>query len=434
MEIIIWGVGLRGKRIYSKLQKEDVVAFIDSDVTKVGEEYDGKKIIDLEEYIEKYLDYFILITPKKSKEIKKQLQDKQITQYLDLAECPIEWQYEKDNVFVEKYLKRCACGNNLGIYGTSFYSIYFYEKMIKYGCSDIYMIPEKNAEINKIEKIENAFKFIKILKDSHVSEFVNKVYITVYKENIEEIFNEGIEMENAFLLKDQMPEYWNTSLKKFKNKHYGERCFIVATGPSLTMKDLDTIYIHGEDSIGMNRVYLAFETSQWRPDYYVIGDPNCMQEFGDDIKSLPVKSIFVADRESNFWKGEIPNNIYKFHNCFCNDYRDKVEFSDDIVKCMYNSGTVTYMCIQLAVYLGYKEIFLIGVDFNIKNNYNDVKNHFTVNYYNQNSKEGFFWREESLKGYETAREYADTHGIKIYNATRGGELEVFERVDFDSLF
>ena len=41
---------------------------------------------------------------------------------------------------------------------------------------------------------------------------------------------------------------------------------------------------------------------------------------------------------------------------------------------------------------------------------------------------------EQLKAYQKAKQYAETHGIKIYNATRGGKLEVFERVDFDSLF
>ncbi len=39
-----------------------------------------------------------------------------------------------------------------------------------------------------------------------------------------------------------------------------------------------------------------------------------------------------------------------------------------------------------------------------------------------------------LEGYKSAGNYADIHGIKIYNATRGGKLEVFERVNFDSLF
>ena len=37
------------------------------------------------------------------------------------------------------------------------------------------------------------------------------------------------------------------------------------------------------------------------------------------------------------------------------------------------------------------------------------------------------------KAYMAAHQYADSHGIKIYNATRGGELEVFERVELDGM-
>ena len=44
------------------------------------------------------------------------------------------------------------------------------------------------------------------------------------------------------------------------------------------------------------------------------------------------------------------------------------------------------------------------------------------------------YRELFFNAYKIAKKYAETHGIKIYNATRGGEMEVFERVDFDSLF
>ena len=36
--------------------------------------------------------------------------------------------------------------------------------------------------------------------------------------------------------------------------------------------------------------------------------------------------------------------------------------------------------------------------------------------------------------FEFAEEYSKEHGFRIYNATRGGALEAFERVDFDSLF
>ena len=38
------------------------------------------------------------------------------------------------------------------------------------------------------------------------------------------------------------------------------------------------------------------------------------------------------------------------------------------------------------------------------------------------------------QSYIAARRFAEKHGVKIYNATRGGKLEVFERVNFDKLF
>ena len=42
--------------------------------------------------------------------------------------------------------------------------------------------------------------------------------------------------------------------------------------------------------------------------------------------------------------------------------------------------------------------------------------------------------EKILQGYCVVKKYAQEHGIKIQNATRGGKLEIFERVNLDDLF
>ena len=47
---------------------------------------------------------------------------------------------------------------------------------------------------------------------------------------------------------------------------------------------------------------------------------------------------------------------------------------------------------------------------------------------------GSFYRDESLSAYRAAEEMSYKRGIRIYNATRGGKLETFERVDFDEIF
>ena len=41
--------------------------------------------------------------------------------------------------------------------------------------------------------------------------------------------------------------------------------------------------------------------------------------------------------------------------------------------------------------------------------------------------------EVAVNSYQKIKEYAEQRGIKIYNATRGGYLEVFERVNLDEL-
>lgn len=39
--------------------------------------------------------------------------------------------------------------------------------------------------------------------------------------------------------------------------------------------------------------------------------------------------------------------------------------------------------------------------------------------------------EMMISAYQEAKRYADNNKVKIFNATRGGELEVFDRIDLD---
>ena len=101
-------------------------------------------------------------------------------------------------------------------------------------------------------------------------------------------------------------------------------------------------------------------------------------------------------------------------------------FSDDLFLEVCDGNTVTYICLELAVYMGFKEIYLLGVDCDYSGKKQHVIDTGDVVLNNPESR--------MIEAYKKAKEYADSHGIKIYNATRGGKLEVFERVDFDSLF
>ena len=85
--------------------------------------------------------------------------------------------------------------------------------------------------------------------------------------------------------------------------------------------------------------------------------------------------------------------------------------------------------------MGFEKIYLLGTDFTQKGNVGEKGNHIYDDIFTEKRKiVGNSFYDIALNALEIAKEYADAHGIKIYNATRGGKLEVFERVDFDSLF
>ena len=99
--------------------------------------------------------------------------------------------------------------------------------------------------------------------------------------------------------------------------------------------------------------------------------------------------------------------------------------------------------------MGFKEIYLLGIDNDysvMRTNsgeiiFSESSDHFTSEYHDGSmmvkyKSQGFesMNKDWVAAAYQTAREYADSNEIKIYNATRGGKLDVFERVDFDELF
>lgn len=83
--------------------------------------------------------------------------------------------------------------------------------------------------------------------------------------------------------------------------------------------------------------------------------------------------------------------------------------------------------------MGFQDIYLLGVDFSRGEDGKDT--HFCKNYMDDNLvREAMRYKEEQRHAYISALNYAEEHGIRIYNATRGGHLDVFERVSLDNLF
>ena len=215
-------------------------------------------------------------------------------------------------------------------------------------------------------------------------------------------------------------------MENFKNLYNERRCFLIATGPSLVMGDLDLLKRHNEVCISVNGIFKAFDKTKWRPDYYVVSDADFASKNRKIIDSLNISYKLVSDQCVEFWKYEHDNNVIVYHH---NASDCCYDFSEDISRVSYAGYTITYICMQIAVYMGFKEIYLLGVDCNYSRG--SQNNHFMKEDKPDNMNHN---EDKMLLAYQSARQYADEHDIKIYNATRGGMLEVFERVDFDRLF
>ena len=217
-----------------------------------------------------------------------------------------------------------------------------------------------------------------------------------------------------------------------KNKYEGKRCFIVATGPSLTLEDLDLL--KGEYTFGMNSIPKLYSNTSWRPTYFGIQDSNVYEKMEDIICSMykDENNVFISDEIANRFK--VPSNFIQFpYDSVYHDNQLEIEqyfaeFSDDCYSIVYDGYSITYSLIQIAIYMGFKEIYLLGVDCSYKRG---SKNHIVESGNDDRNEEKNY--EKMIIGYQKAREFATQHDIKIVNCTRGGMLEVFPRMSLETV-
>lgn len=233
------------------------------------------------------------------------------------------------------------------------------------------------------------------------------------------------------------------ALAAYKNKYKGRRCFLIGNGPSLQAEDLTLLHEKGEITFGFNRIYNIFDRTPWRPTFYISQDEKMLAGCADTVNEneMGVKFIPIQMR---WWHGITVRGAQEFRIIDQNveDPR-QFGFSDNIAKGIYNSSTGMYTAAQIAAYMGFSEVYFIGVDhhFRISQNNkgevvvdNSVKDYFTDKYNEDKDKLFIPNTEKSTLTYVAMKNHCDQRGIRVFNATRGGKLEVFPRVDFDSLF
>lgn len=224
--------------------------------------------------------------------------------------------------------------------------------------------------------------------------------------------------------------------KVWKNSHMGETCFVVATGPSLTFGDLDVLADSGVFCFGMNSCVLALDKTKWVPDILGIEDefvykkiePALIEASKDKLKG----KIWVSDLMASIFKSAKDFYIYP-HHYLDHKYNPKkileLKFSDDLYVNVFDGYSVALSVMQLAVYMGFKRICLIGSDCN----YNQTKKNFIEHGANKKFEENDIAGVRIIAAHERFKEFAELHGVEVLNCTRGGMLEVYPRKSLEEV-
>ena len=216
-------------------------------------------------------------------------------------------------------------------------------------------------------------------------------------------------------------------LRAWRDRHAGERTVIVCNGPSLLRSDLGLL--EGVFTFGLNKINLLFERSAFRPSCIVSINPHVIEQNAEFLNETSIP-LFL-DSVGRPWVQHRPGAVF-LHSSHMEG------FARDCSVSVMQSGTVTYVAMQLAYHMGFRRVALIGADhdFTRRGEPNSVavaettdRDHFDPRYFSVGMKWQLPDLEESERGYVRAREVFEQAGGSIVNATAGGKLEVFERVD-----
>lgn len=177
----------------------------------------------------------------------------------------------------------------------------------------------------------------------------------------------------------------------------------------------------GEVSFATNNIHLLYDKTDWRPTHYVRGEGvvlpdnwqvsvNIHRELGCE---LWLNHVFGGDMQTcqhnqkHFDSPECPHMLHLPVIC--------------------GFGTSVNIAVQIAMLKQFSPIYLVGCDLGYVDG---AQNHFDPHYEHGQEQSARYANMDAI----TAHTLAARTGYPIFNATKGGVLDVFERVDYDSLF
>ena len=223
-------------------------------------------------------------------------------------------------------------------------------------------------------------------------------------------------------------------MRAMQGIHQGQRCFIIGNGPSL--KKTDLAKLKGEFTFGLNRIYLLFPELGFNTTYFVSINDLVIEQCAQEIAALPIPKFIAWHSNRHFQR--FPDDLVFLYTTYTGAH-----FARDMTRRVWEGATVTNVALQLAFYMGFQQVILVGVDHNFTDkgkanqtvvSAGDDPNHFSPAYFGK----GFRWQLPDLDtseiGYSLARKFYTRAGREVLDATVDGRLTIFPKVDYNTLF
>jgi len=254
------------------------------------------------------------------------------------------------------------------------------------------------------------------MKDETLEKIANKIPKSFKNNKIYQKISNSHKEEIKKKVDGKYDAYKN-KIKEMKDIEEGKRVFIIGTGPSIDKTNLDLL--KNEIKIGVNT---AHKIKNFSFDYFVLYDGNAMIHNQKYILDLPIP-IFLAGDAGRKYLSEYQRENIKAKILPLKDRSEEKQktMSKNLVDGIGVHSSVVHSAIQVAYYLGFYEVFLLGCDCNY-----DGESYFRGGEINKHST-----TPQRIKNwftdYEICKRAFEADGRKIYNATIGGRLEIFER-------
>lgn len=202
------------------------------------------------------------------------------------------------------------------------------------------------------------------------------------------------------------------------------------------MADLERL--SGETTFAANKIYLLFPLTSWRPTYYVAEDDHFLEQHHAELSRWRGFVKFINGRWRSPFRGNREVIWYPWRGPEPGIFPS---FSTDATHVLHCGYMVTYISLQLAYWMGFSRVYLLGVDFDYGFAFEGVptvahasehpRDHFSPDYFKPGEFRYLPRLDLAATALACARDAYDRDGRQVRNATRGGKLEIFERVSLD---